>query len=238
MKRILMIADDEKLCAAIKEFLEPEGFELVAVAQGEKGLQLALAASFCLVILDLHLPHINGLELLRDFRIQSDLPVLILTAAEDLVDRILGLEFGADDYLTKPFDKRDLLAHIRAILRYLRNIPSSEQSSDEPATLSKAGLFLDKSTWTVKLSEKAIPLTAIEFNLLAMLMQEAGKVVNRDQLAAAVLGRPYDPLDRSIDMHISKLRRKLGQTSNGMERIKTFRGAGYCLIHPSSPPER
>ncbi len=234
MNRVLMIDDDEALCIGLKDFIKQEGFELLYTSQGEEGLNTALTGNLCLVIVNIHLPNINGLELLRQFRNQSDLPVLILTTAADSVDWILGLEFGADDYLIKPFAERDFLAHIHAILRRVRTLIPLTDSSAEPTLLSMGDICLDRNTWMVTAGGKAIHLTAIEFNLLAFLLQEAGRIVSREELVKSILGRCYDPLDRSIDVHISKLRGKIGPNENGGERIKTIHGTGYCLVGFSS----
>jgi two-component system response regulator CpxR len=151
------------------------------------------------------------------------------------VDWILGLEFGADDYLTKPFAMEDFLAHIRAILRRVRTSTPLMISSVEPTLLSNVDISLDRNTWMVTVGGKAIHLTTIEFNLLAFLLQEAGRILSREDLVRSILGRSYDPLDRSIDVHICKLRRKIGLNENGVERIKTIRGTGYCFVCTRAP---
>jgi two-component system response regulator CpxR len=233
MNQVLMVDDDEALCIELKDFLKQEGFDLLYTSQGEEALKTALAGNTCLVILNIHLLNVNGLELLRQLRDQSDLPVLILTTAADSVDWILGLEFGADDYLAKPFAKRDFLAHIHAILRRVRTLTPLMDSSAEPALLSNGYISLDRNTWMVTVRSKAIHLTAVEFHLLAYLLEEAGRVISREELVRSILGRSYNPLDRSIDVHICKLRRKISLNENGVERIKTIRGTGYCFVcHP------
>jgi DNA-binding response OmpR family regulator len=230
MNRVLMVDDDEALCIELKEFLKQERFDLIYTSKGEEALKTALAGNICLVILNIHLLNVNGLELLRQLRNQSDLPVLILTTAADSEDRILGLEFGADDYLTKPFAKQDFLAHIRAILRRVKTLTPQVDSSAEPTLLSSGDICVDRNTWMVTVGGKAIHLTATEFNLLAFLLQEAGRIISREELVRSILGRSYDPLDRSIDVHISKLRRKIGLNENGVGRIKAIRGTGYCFL--------
>ncbi len=165
MNRVLMVDDDEALCLELKEFLKQEKFDLVYTSKGEEAFKTALVGNICLVILNIHLLNVSGLELLRQLRNQSDLPVLILTTAADRVDWILGLEFGADDYLTKPFAKQDFLAHIRAILRRVKTLTPQVDSSAEPTLLSSGDICVDRNTWMVTVEGKAIHLTATEFNL-------------------------------------------------------------------------
>lgn len=232
MDRVLIIDDDVELCELVEEYLKPEGFEVEAVHEGEKGLERALSGDHVLVVLDLMLPGMNGLEVLRKLRGESSIPVLILTARGDDVDRIVGLEIGADDYLPKPFNPRELLARIRAILRRVQ-APSSGQGADEK--IAVGDVELDPAARTVQRAGEAVELTSVEFALLEALMRAAGQVVTREQLAQGVLGRRFMPFDRSIDMHVSKLRRKLGDPPGGGERIKTIRGVGYIFAKPMRP---
>ncbi|HKC70916.1 MAG TPA: response regulator transcription factor, partial [Terriglobales bacterium] len=225
MDRVLVVDDDVELCDLVKEFLQPEGLQVEAVHNGNRGLERALSGEHALVVLDVMLPGMNGLDVLRKLRASSTVPVLLLTARGQDVDRIVGLELGADDYLPKPFNPRELVARIRAILRRTRGEGAEKQA---PQTSVRVGdVELNPATRTVLRGGEAVDLTAVEFNLLDVLLREAGRVVTRDELAKIALGRMFSPYDRSIDMHISKLRKKLGEDGKGGERIKTVRGVGY-----------
>jgi two-component system response regulator CpxR len=214
----------------VKEFLQPEGLQVEAVHNGNRGLERALSGEHALVVLDVMLPGMNGLDVLRKLRASSTVPVLLLTARGQDVDRIVGLELGADDYLPKPFNPRELVARIRAILRRARGEAAEKQV---PQTSVRVGdVELSPATRTVLRGGEAVDLTAVEFNLLDVLLREAGRVVTRDELAKIALGRLFSPYDRSIDMHISKLRKKLGEDGKGGERIKTVRGVGYIYAAP------
>jgi two-component system response regulator CpxR len=231
MDRILVVDDDVELCSLVGEYLEPEGFGVESVFDGERGLERALSGEHPLVVLDVMLPGMNGLEVLRRIRSTSRVPVLLLTARGEDVDRIVGLEVGADDYLPKPFNPRELVARIRAILRRTQ---TSERSGDArvPEVLRVGDIELDPATRTVRQQGKAVELTSVEFNLLQVLLREAGRVVTRERLVDAVLGRKFSPFDRSIDMHVSKVRKKLGDSEGGPDHIKTVRGVGYIFAHP------
>jgi two-component system response regulator CpxR len=231
MDRILVVDDDVELCSLVGEYLEPEGFGVESVFDGERGLERALSGEHPLVVLDIMLPGMNGLEVLRRIRSTSRVPVLLLTARGEDVDRIVGLEVGADDYLPKPFNPRELVARIRAILRRTQ---TSERSGDArvPEVLHVGDIELDPATRTVRQQGKAVELTSVEFNLLQVLLREAGRVVTRERLVDAVLGRKFSPFDRSIDMHVSKVRKKLGDSEGGPDHIKTVRGVGYIFAHP------
>jgi two-component system response regulator CpxR len=227
MERILVIDDDVELCHLIGEYLRAEGFATEYVHDGENGLKKATAGEYVLAVLDVMLPGINGFEVLRRVRATSRLPVLLLTARGEDVDRIVGLEIGADDYLPKPFNPRELVARIRAVLRRTRG----EAGSPAPDLVSVGDVELDPATRTVRLEGKPVDLTSVEFNLLEVLLREAGHVVPRERLVNAVLSRKFSPFDRSIDMHVSKVRKKLGDTEND-EHIKTVRGVGYIFARP------
>ena len=230
MDRVLVVADDVELCDLVKEFLQPEGLQVEAVHNGNRGLERALSGEHALVVLDVMLPGMNGLDVLRKLRASSTVPVLLLTARGQDVDRIVGLELGADDYLPKPFNPRELVARIRAILRRTRGEAPEKQA---PQSSVRVGdVELNPATRTVLRGGEAVDLTAVEFNLLDVLLREAGRVVTRDELAKIALGRLFSPYDRSIDMHISKLRKKLGEDGKGGERIKTVRGVGYIYAAP------
>lgn len=229
MDRILVIDDDVELCGLVAEYLQPEGFQIEGAHNGEQGLEKALSGNHLLVVLDVMLPGINGFEVLRRIRSTSRVPVLLLTARGEDVDRIVGLEIGADDYLPKPFNPRELVARIRAILRRTGRDKGAPQGSE---ILRVGDLELDPASRTVSQRGNTVELTSVEFNLLQALLREAGSVVPRERLVDAVLGRKFSPFDRSIDMHVSKLRKKLGDTDGGMDHIKTVRGVGYILTRP------
>jgi len=222
---ILIIDDDIELCDLLSEFLQPEGFSITACHDGRMGLTAARSGEHDFVVLDVMLPGCNGFDLLRQLRQSSAIPVLMLTARGDEVDRIVGLEMGADDYLPKPFNPRELVARIRAIQR---RVDIEDHSRRTPLVkLTADDIILDPGTRTVWQNALEIPLTAVEFSLLHALIKRIGQVVNREDLALEVLGRKLEMFDRSIDVHISSLRKKLGHHSNGIERIKTVRSVGY-----------
>ncbi len=224
---ILLVDDDTELCALMKEYLADEGFSLETCHEGLLGLERALSGRHDLVILDVMLPGCNGFEVLKQLRQKSDVPVLMLTARGDEVDRIVGLEIGADDYLGKPFNPRELVARMRAIFRRLRIQENGSDAVAVPSKLCVDDIELEPSTRRVLKKGTAIDLTAVEFNLLTVLLQSAGKVVSREELNREVLGREYSPYDRSIDVHISKLRKKIGDTVGQADRIQAIRGEGY-----------
>ncbi len=233
MERILVVDDDVELTELIAEYLRPEGFEVIAVHDGETGLERALAGDADLVVLDMMLPGISGLEVLRKLRERSRMPVLILTARGQDVDRIVGLEIGADDYLGKPFNPRELLARIRAILRRTKS-PGGEHGDHKK--IAVGDVEMDLGARTVRKAGDPVELTSLEFNLLEKLMNDAGEVVTREAIAQEILGRRFVAYDRSIDMHVSKLRRKLGRYPDGEERIKSIRGVGYVYTRPAAEP--
>jgi two-component system response regulator CpxR len=224
MNRILIIDDDEELCELVAEYLTVEGFETKAVHDGQTGLETALAGDYDMAVLDVMLPKMNGFDVLRNLRISSKLPVLMLTARGDDMERIVGLEIGADDYLAKPFNPRELVARLRAILRRTEPPANEDKASDR---VSVGDLELSRSSRTAWIEGKEVPLTSVEFDLLANLASEAGTVVRKDDLSEAVLERKLSPYDRSLDMHISNLRKKLGSRPDGSDRIKTIRSVGY-----------
>jgi two-component system response regulator CpxR len=232
--RILVIDDDVELCSLVSEYLEPEGFQVESAPDGTRGLEQALSGDHLLVVLDVMLPGLNGFEVLRRLRDKSKIPVLLLTARGEDVDRIVGLEIGADDYLPKPFNPRELVARIRAILRRTRT--SERTGSGQPSEMLRVGeVELDPGTRTVLQKGKPVELTSVEFNLLHVLLREAGRVVPRERLVDIVLSRKFSPFDRSIDMHVSKIRKKLGDSDSGVDHIKTVRGVGYIFTRPQEP---
>jgi two-component system response regulator CpxR len=232
MDRILVIDDDVELCELLKEYLVPEGFDVETVHDSAKGIERALSGSHDFLVLDVMLPGVNGFEVLRTLRKTSNIPVLMLTARGEDVDRIVGLEMGADDYLPKPFNPRELVARIRAIRRRGETGKKEEEQAVPPERITVGDVDLDAGTRTVNKTGKNVGLTAVEFDLLDMLLRSAGHVVPRKDLVSRVLGRGLDPFDRSIDVHISSIRKKLGHKVKGMERIKTIRGIGYLYALP------
>ena len=227
MNRILVVDDDKELCELLTDYLVPEGFEVEAVHDSDKGIERALSGAHDFVVLDVMLPGVSGFEVLRTLRKSSAIPVLMLTARGEDVDRIVGLEMGADDYLPKPFNPRELVARIRAIQRRGETKKEIKAEASGVEQVSVGDVELDAGTRMVRKSGRAVELTAAEFDLLDMLLRSAGHVVPRKELVSKVLGRGLDPFDRSIDVHISSLRKKLGHKVKGMERIRTIRGIGY-----------
>ena len=223
MDRILIVDDDVELCRLLVERLSTEGFAIEAIHDGQHGLERALSHEHALVILDLMLPGMSGLDVLRRVRAQSSVPLLILTARGEDVERILGLEIGADDYLPKPFNPRELIARIRAVLR------RSNRSANNGKTLMVGNIRLDPAAREAWINELPLDLTSVEFTLLEMLMLDAGRVVTREHLTETVLGRRLGPFDRVIDVHVSNVRKKLGLANSG-ERIKAVRGSGYLFV--------
>ncbi|HJU57038.1 MAG TPA: response regulator transcription factor [Pyrinomonadaceae bacterium] len=227
MQRVLVIDDDVGLCELVAEYLGSEGYEVEAAHDGETGVERALSGGHELAVLDVMLPGINGFEVLRRIRARSRLPVVMLTARGLDVDRIVGLELGADDYLPKPFNPRELVARINAVLRRAR--PDAPEEKTERETLSVGDVEMDNRTRTVRREGRVVELTAVEYDLLKRLLAAPGRVVTREELVRDVLHRNLSPFDRSIDMHVSNLRKKLGHQVGGTEteRIKTVRGVGY-----------
>jgi two-component system, OmpR family, response regulator CpxR len=225
MEKILIIDDDEELCELVAEYLSVEGFTTEAVHDGERGLEKALSGEFEMAILDVMLPEKNGFDVLRQLRKTSKLPVLMLTARGDDTERIVGLEIGADDYLPKPFNPRELVARLRAILRRVHDTDEAKHVLPEHFTVDD--IEISTSGRAAKLNGEDLVLTAVEFDLLVALLKQAGKIVKKEDLSESVLDRKLSPFDRSLDMHISNLRKKLGLRADGGERIKTIRSVGY-----------
>jgi two-component system response regulator CpxR len=225
--RILIIDDDIELCDLLTEYLTREGYVVLPCHDGRQGLASALADDCDFVIMDIMLPSYNAVDLLRQLRCLSTIPILMLTARGNAADRIVGLEIGADDYLDKPFDPGELVARIRAIQRHGEN----EFGTQPPTTgtLVADDLLIDIDSRTVSKDNSTVSLTAIECALLHALVKRIDQVVGREILAREALGRKLERFDRSIDVHISSLRRKLGRNANGLERIKTVRSVGYMF---------
>jgi two-component system response regulator CpxR len=234
MHRALLIDDDVEFGVLVRQYLEPEGFAVEAVYDGTTGLERALAGTFDVVILDVMLPDVLGFDVLRRLRSRSTVPVLMLTARGDDLDRILGLEIGADDYLPKPFNPRELAARLRAILRRAERSPESQMA--KPARVRVGDVELDRGSRIVTRGQVRIELTTVEFDLLDTLLTSAGQVVTREALVRIVLGREFSPFDRSIDVHVANLRWKLG-LRDSVDRIKSIRGVGYLYARPEADQE-
>ena len=219
--KILLVDDDLELCALLKRYLERELFRVTLVHDANDGLEQALTGKYQAVILDVMLPGGNGVEILRAIRQRSDLPVLMLTAKGDEMDRIEGLEIGADDYMPKPANPRELAARLRSVLRRNRSAEVAD------VTISLDELHIDLDQHLVRRHNETLDLTATEFNILTVLAREAGKVVEKNRLAEQSMQRSLTLYDRSLDMHLSNLRKKLGPNRHGEQRIKTVRGIGY-----------
>lgn len=222
-----MVDDDTELCSLLGEFLSREGFTVDFEHDGRRGLERALKGEHALIILDVMMPGIDGFEVLKRLRQQSKAPVIMLTARGEDVDRIVGLELGADDYLSKPFNPRELAARIRAILRRIEAKPGGGR-------IEVNGVVLDPGAREVLFDGQPVPTTTLEFDILEVLMRQAGRVVSRDMLMENMYNRKATPFDRSIDMHVSHLRKKL---EGRRELIKTIRGVGYqfCNVSDEGP---
>lgn len=221
MTQTILIADDDtELCELLREYLGQEGFEVRLAFDGEQALAESRRPGLDAMVLDIMMPRMNGIDVLRNLRKESELPVIMLTARGDDLDRIIGLELGADDYLAKPANPRELLARIRAILR-------RSNTHSAIAVLEVEDLVLNQSRRELQLDGELKELTSTEFSILRLLLQRSGEVVDKKDLYLAALGREPVAYDRSIDMHVSNLRRKLGPARDGSERIETIRGFGY-----------
>jgi DNA-binding response OmpR family regulator len=226
MNQVLLIDDDIELVGMFTEYLEQEGFRVACAHDGELGAREALSGQYAIAILDVMMPRMNGIETLRRIRAASRIPVLMLTGRGDDADRILGLELGADDYVTKPCTPRELTARVRAILR--RTQGSSTDGPGITLTVGKLTMLPEqrRATWAGKLLE----LTSTEFNLLEVLARNAGRPVSKNDLSEQGLGRPLARFDRNIDVHLSSLRHKLGTLSDGRSCLQTVYRLGYQLI--------
>ncbi len=227
MSRILLIDDDLGLAELLGQLLELEGFELTLAHDGQSGLELAITNDYDLILLDVMLPKLNGFEVLRELRGKKQTPVLMLTARGDEIDRVVGLEIGADDYLPKPFNDRELVARIRAIIRRANITP---QDIPQSGIQTIGDLSLDSARQEAYCNEQLLLLTGTEFSLLYTLANQAGELIGKDELSETVLGKKLMPFDRSLDMHLSNLRKKLPERSDGRPRVKTIRGKGYIWI--------
>jgi two-component system response regulator CpxR len=237
MEQVLIIDDDRELCELVAELLGTEGFGVEVSSSSAQGLERALSGAHSIVVLDVMMPGINGFELLRRLRSEgSGVPVLMLTARGEDVDRIVGLEIGADDYLPKPFNPRELVARINAILRRVARRGEPSGAAREPLTperIEVGDVEVDTGTRVVRREGRVVELTNVEYEILVRLLQSAGRVVTREELVRTALGRELSVFDRSIDMHISHIRKKLGHRVGEAERIRTVRGVGYIYARQS-----
>lgn len=228
MQTVLLIDDDIELVEMFKEYLELEGFEVKVAHDGAEGAQKALQQPLDIVVLDVMMPKINGIETLKAIRQQSNIPVIMLTARGDNTDRIIGLELGADDYVPKPSTPREIVARIRAILRRVK--PSQEENSAGTSQITVGALSIWPRQRLVEWDNKPVTLTSTEFNLLEILAKNAGQVVTKQDLSQIALGRPLARFDRSIDVHMSSIRHKLGTLPDGRQCIQTVFRLGYQLL--------
>ena len=231
-KRLLVVDDDRKLCGLIHDYLEPLGYDVEMRHTGTEGLEEAQEWGYEAILLDVMMPGMDGFEVLRELRKTSNVPVLMLTAMGDEADRIVGLELGADDYLPKTFSTRELLARLRAVTRRSHLADPVQTEQDVDWVVGK--IRLNEGTHTVLLNEKPLDLTALEFAMLACLMRSKGRVKSREQLIEEVSERKFDVFDRSIDVHISALRKKIGDDAKQPSYIRTVRGVGYQLMEPNA----
>ncbi len=228
--RILLADDDVELAQLLRDFLAREGFEVTLVHDADGALAAARTDAFDALVLDVMMPGRSGLDALRDLRRESALPVLMLTALGEDIDRILGLELGADDYIPKPCNPRELAARLRAVLRRARG-----EGGEALTDLRNGPIRLRAASRGVSVDDKPIALTATEFDLLVLLLREAGRVVSKERISQSVLGRPLGPYDRSIDVHVSNLRRKLGDAHDGASPITTIHRSGYLMRQLDDP---
>ena len=227
MSKLLLVDDDVELTELLSSLLTLEGFDVQTANNGSEALQ-KLDESHELVLLDVMMPKLNGLDTLKEIRKVSNVPVMMLTAKGDDIDRVLGLELGADDYLPKPFNDRELVARIRAILR--RSVSPSNNVDNTKEILSFENVTLYLTRQTAMYDEKNLNLTDCEFKILHRLIESKGDIVTREELSLEVLGKTLSPFDRSLDMHISNLRRKLPERESKLSWFKTLRGKGYLLV--------
>lgn len=227
--QILIVDNDGALCSIVRNHLEPEGFTFHCVPQQKQALAHITTGLYSLVLLDVALPEIDGFELLRSIRAHSQTPVLIVTSLANDADRIRGLELGADDYLLKPCNPRELVARIHAVLRRVKQQRSQLPQATTQELITVGDIELDPESRLVRCKKQLIETTPAEFDLLASLARSAGVNVSREELSIAINGRKFDPFDRSIDTHVCNLRKKLGPGTDGLDRIRTVRGVGYFL---------
>lgn len=225
--KLLIIDDDTGLCELLSEYLSAQGFSVQSVHDGRQGLNLALNNDYALILLDVMLPTLDGFEVLKQLRQHKLTPVIMLTAKGEDFDRIFGLELGADDYIPKPFNHRELLARVKAITRRIEHINS--MSNTHNATLSINGITINFAAREASANTMPLTLTGTEYEILALLAKQASQVISKEQISEDVLGRRLASFDRSIDVHVSNIRKKIAEHLPG-EKIKTIRGAGYVFI--------
>ncbi|WP_282115186.1 response regulator [Pseudoalteromonas arctica] len=225
--KLLMIDDDTGLCELLSEYLTAQGFEIQSVHDGEQGLKLAQTNDYALILLDVMLPTLDGFEVLKQLRQTKLTPVIMLTAKGEDFDRIFGLELGADDYIPKPFNHRELLARVKAITRRIEHINSLNAATTSKLLVN--GITVNLAAREASIDGSTLTLTGTEYEILTLLCKNAGEVVSKEQISEEVLGRRLASFDRSIDMHVSNIRKKIAEHISG-ERIKTMRGTGYVFI--------
>lgn len=230
LPKVLLIDDDRKLCRLLRDYLGPMGYDVHAIHDGRSGVAAATAEPWHAIVLDVMMPGLDGFEALKQIRRTSEVPVLMLTARGDEADRIVGLEMGADDYLPKTASPRELLARLRAVTRRTRPASEASNPSDSLDEIVVGTLRVNPSTRIVVLGDKPVSLTAVEFDLLLCLAKAPGRVKTREQLLEDVRDRDYEVFDRSVDVHISALRKKLGDDPREPRFIETVRSVGYRLI--------
>ncbi|MBS1839420.1 MAG: response regulator transcription factor [Acidobacteria bacterium] len=230
--RVLVVDDDVELCELVEQYLRSQGFDVDSVYDGTTGVANALSNSYDMIILDVMLPGIRGFEALRQIRAKSSIPVIMLTAHGEDVDRIVGLEIGADDYMPKPFNPRELAARIHAILR--RTNARTAKQTQSPAILCLEDVRIDLLERTAHRKTRDLELTSAEFELLALFFKSPGQVLTREELVKNVLGRDMEPSDRSLDVHISNLRKKIALPEDDTERIRAIRNVGYVYVVSNS----
>ena len=233
MPSILLVDDDRELCSLLTTCFVREGLNVEVAHDGRTGLNMALSGDYDLAILDVMLPELTGLQILKELRATSSMGVLMLTARGEEIDRIVGLDYGADDYLTKPCTPRELMARVRALVRRLNPSDESEYFR-QPQRLEFGDLELDEGTRICRREGQILELTTAEFDLLAYFMRRSGRIIHRKELLKSILGRRWSPFDRSIDVHVSNLRRKLGCSPDGTERIRAVRSVGYLFARTAA----
>jgi two-component system phosphate regulon response regulator OmpR len=230
-EKVLLVDDDKKLRNLLKEYLEGYGYRVLTLVDGSAVPETIKKESPDIVILDVMMPVKDGLDVLREIRMTFAIPVIMLTAKGEAADRIVGLELGADDYLPKPFDPRELLARIKAVLR--RGLPTEEAAGDESLIINAGGLALNRAKQTLMVEDKEVELSSTEYKLLEALMAHPNTVLSRDRLLNLARGRDFMAFDRSVDVHISKLRAKLDAYPRFRKIIKTVWGTGYMFVDES-----
>jgi two-component system response regulator CpxR len=222
--RVLIIDDDTRLCRLVRDYLMPFGYQVSACHDGLSGLEEARSGRYDVILLDVMMPRLDGFNVLKEIRKSLDVPVLMLTARGDEADRIVGLEIGADDYLPKTFSTRELLARLRAVTRR-----RARPGRDEETTIEADGLRIDRAAYRAELDGGKLQLTRVEFSILSALMTAPGRVLSRTRLCEEVAGRDWEAFDRSIDVHVAALRKKLGDDARHPRFIRTIRGVGYAF---------